>query len=123
MRKVKTIFGAILMVTMVTFTSCGSGGKWAKLAAESKLTPEDIQKAIEVGTKMGDCYQLESAPGAMDSKMTEACDPFMKEYKDYCVSKFGTDEYSGDKEENKKVKAFREIMFDTRNEVAKSKQK
>ncbi len=137
-----TILGAILFAATI-FTSCGgsnekekvehsqseskenetAGGKWDKLAEIAKLTPEDVQKATEIGTKMGECYQLESAPGAMDSKMTEACDPFMKEYKDYCVQKFGTDEYSGSTPENKKVQGFREIMFDAREEKAKSKQK
>jgi hypothetical protein len=89
----------------------------------NEIESPDVQKAIEIGTKMGDCYQLESAPGKMDSKMTEACDPFMKEYKDYCVKTFGTDEYSGDKPENKKVAGFKEIMFDTRNDVAEAKKK
>jgi hypothetical protein len=136
MKKTMTIFGAILFASVI-MTSCGgkeegtaegakseaAAGKWDKLAQVNGLKPEDVQKAIEIGTKMGDCYQLESAPGKMDSEMTEACDPFMKEYKDYCVKTFGTDEYSGDKPENKKVAGFKEIMFDTRNEVAKAKKK
>ncbi len=142
MKKVITNLGVLFFTTLM-IASCGGGddkgktdatavesssesaeaGKWDKLAQESGLKKEDADKAIEIGTKMSDCYQLESAPGAMDSKMTDACDPFMKEFKDYCVSKFGTDEFSGDSPENKKVSAFREIMFDTRNELAESKKK
>jgi hypothetical protein len=142
MKKVITILGAFVC-TIALLTSCGGGdekgkegttstvnaensnegGKWDELAEKSGLTKEDVEKAIEIGTKMSDCYQLESAPGAMDSKMTDACDPFMKEYKEYSVSKFGTDDFMGDTAESKKVKAFREIMFDTRNELAESKKK
>jgi len=108
------------MLAFVFMTSCGS--KWDKLASKANLTSEDVKKAIEIGTKMGDCYQLESKPGAMDSKMTDACDPYMKEYKDYCIEKFGTDDFLGDSPEIIKVKAFREIMFSTREESAKAKQ-
>ena len=133
MIKTMTIFGAILFASVI-MTSCGgkedgtseaaaAAAKWDKLAQESGLKPEDVKKAIEIGTKMGDCYQLESAPGKMDSEMTDACDPFMKEYEDYCVKTFGTDEYSGDKPENKKVDGFRKVMFDTRNDVAEAKKK
>jgi hypothetical protein len=142
MKKVITILGAFVC-TFALLTSCGGGdekgkegaastanaeeskegGKWDELAKKSGLTKEDVEKAIEIGTKMSDCYQLESAPGAMDSKMTDACDPFMKEYKEYSVSKFGTDDHLGDSAESEKVKAFREIMFDTRNELAESKKK
>ena len=133
MKKVMTIFGAI-GIAVLMLTSCGGEkkesteeskpeGKWEKLAEINGLAKEDVDKAIEIGTKMSDCYQLESAPGAFDSKMTEACDPFMKEYKDYCVMKFGTDEWSGASPENKKNEAFREIMFDTRDDLAKSKAK
>jgi hypothetical protein len=140
MKKITLIFGAIVFISTI-ITSCGGdkkesndskvesteeskpAGKWEKLAEINGLTQEDVVKAIEIGTKMSDCYQLESAPGAYDSKMTEACDPFMKEYKDYCVMKFGTDEWNGDAPENTKNKAFRQIMFDTRNELAKSKTK
>jgi hypothetical protein len=141
MKKIMSIFGVILF-TSVILTSCGeskkegsedtksevsdsnSGSdKWTELASKAGISPEDVAKAIEIGTKMGDCYKLESKPGAMDSEMTEECDPLMREYEGYCKEKFGTDEYSGDNPNSKKVEAFREIMFDTRNEAAKAKQK
>ena len=78
MKKTMTIFGAILFASVI-MTSCGgkedgtaegakseaAAGKWDKLAQVNGLKPEDVQKAIEIGTKMGDCYQLESAPGKM----------------------------------------------------------
>lgn len=111
-----------MIVASTIFICCGEG-KWDKLASQAGLTAEDVKKAIEIGTKMGDCYQLESKPGAMDSKMTEACAPFTKEYKDFCIEKFGTDEFLGDKPEIKKVQGFRKVMFDTRDETAKAKQK
>ena len=130
MKKTMTIFGAILFASVI-LTSCGGEEKgqekgqekWDKLAQESGLKPEDVQKAIEIGTKMGDCYTLESAPGKMDSEMTPACDPLKKEYKDYSVKAFGTDEFMGGKPENKKVEGFRKIMFDTREEAAQAKKK
>jgi hypothetical protein len=121
MKRTMSIFGAILFASLL-LTSCGAG-KWDELAKKTELTSDDVQKAIEIGTKMGDCFKLESTPGAMDTEMLPACDPFMKEYKDYCVKTFGSDDFHGDKPENKKVEGFREIMFDTRDEAAKAKQK
>jgi hypothetical protein len=143
MKKVSVFLGVVLVISNILI-GCGensnkkestnnktkessgeskAGGKWDKLAEINKLTKEDVDKAIEIGTKMSDCYKLESAPGAMDSEMTQACDPFMKEFEDYCLSKFGTKEYSGSSDENKKVEAFREIMFKTRDDLAKAKAK
>jgi hypothetical protein len=33
-------------------------GKWEKLAEINGFAKEDVDKAIEIGTKMSDCYQL-----------------------------------------------------------------
>ena len=90
--------------------------------AEAKqlgLTDADINKAVEVGTKMQECYECESAPGAYDSKMTDDCDPLMEEYKAYCAGTFGTDDYHEESDGGKKVDAFRTIMFDVRGKKCK----
>lgn len=123
--KTKTIFLAFILASAF-FISCKSDNKddkWKKVAEEKGLTNEEVKKAVEIGTKMADCFKIESAPGKMDSKMTEACDPLMKEYQDYCKEKYGTDNYFGDSANAKKVFGFREIMFGTRNELAEANQK
>jgi hypothetical protein len=125
MKKTMTILSALIFATSLLI-SCGGNSnnpKWDKVAEEKGLSKDDVKKAIEIGTKMADCFKIESAPGKMDSEMTAACDPFMKEYIDYCIEKFGTDDFLGDSPNVKKVDGFRQIMFGTRNELAEAKQK
>lgn len=65
------------------------------------------------------CYTCQSAPDVYDSEMTDACDPLMAEYEQYCKDTFGTDDYHAKTPEGKKVSGFREVMFDVRNKKCK----
>ena len=91
-----------------------ASSEWDKLAKEAGLSPADVAKAVEIGTKMQACWVAESAPGAYDSHMTDDCDPLMDEYKSYCSQTFGTNDYNDEGDAGKKVQGFREIMYATR---------
>ena len=97
-----------------TKSSAAAGSEWDNLAKEAGLSKADVTKAIEIGTKMQACWVAESAPGAYDSHMTDDCDPFIEEYKEYCLQTFGSDDYNDEGDAGKKIQGFREIMFATR---------
>jgi len=127
----KKLLLSVAVIATMGFASCGgdaeadpkdgekAGGQWDELATEAKLSAADVAKAIEIGTKMQACYTCESAPGAFDSEMTDACDPFMDEYKAYCVTTFGTDDFHDEGDGGKQNEGFRTIMFDTRGALCK----
>lgn len=128
MKKMFNVLMSLFVVAMVF--SCGdaseeaaeggkTAGEWDKVAQEYGLSPADVAKAVDVGTKMQACYECESAPGAYDSKMTDDCDQFMDEYRSYCAETFGTDDYNDEGDGGKKVQGFRDIMFKVRNKKCK----
>ena len=119
------MLGAILAIGF----SCGDdasdesaekkAGEWDKVAKEAGLSDVNVQAAVGIGTDMQSCYNCESAPGAMDSEMTDACDIYMDAYRAYCSENFGTDDYNDESEAGKKVQGFRDIMFGVRNKKCK----
>ena len=125
----KKMFNVILPLFVVAIVfSCGDGAEEAaegknaefnETAKEYGLSDADVAKAVDVGTKMQECYTCESAPGKMDSEMTDDCDQFMDEYKAYCAETFGTDDYNAEGDAGKKVQGFRSIMFGVRDKKCK----
>ena len=126
MKKMYNVFMSLLVVAMVF--SCGddaseetaegaAAGEFAETAKQAGLSDADVAKAVEVGTKMQECYTCESAPGAYDSKMD--CPDLMNEYQAYCAETFGTDDYNDEGDGGKKVQGFRDIMFKVRNKKCK----
>ncbi|MDA8910760.1 hypothetical protein N9I21_03115 [Crocinitomicaceae bacterium] len=124
MRKVLNVLASLFVIGLLfscgdaseeaTKTSAAAGSEWDKLAKEAGLSKADVAKAIEIGTKMQACWVAESAPGAYDSHMTDDCDPFFQEFKEYCVQTFGSDDYNDEGDAGKKIQGFRDIMFATR---------
>lgn len=127
----KKLFTLLMISGVVALAACGgkdkdkeadaegSNNEYAAAMKEYGLSDADVAKAVEIGTKMQACYTCESAPGKMDSEMTDDCDPLMTEYEKYCAETFGTDDYHAKSEGGKKVSGFREIMFKVRNKKCK----
>ena len=121
------MFNVILPLFVVAIVfSCGDGAEEAaegknaefnEMAKEFGLSDADVAKAVDVGTKMQECYTCESAPGAYDSKMD--CPELMNDYQAYCAETFGTDDYNAEGDAGKKVQGFRDIMFKVRNKKCK----
>ncbi len=108
----------------------GEAGQWAKYAEKNGLTTDDVKMAIEIGNKLKENKSPEveitmADTANMYEKMNqknpkeEAYNGYIKKYEKYCVKRFGTDDYGtlGEfkNDDEKKVYAFRKIMFDTRD--------
>ena len=122
MKKMFNVLMSLFVVAMVFScgdaseeAAAGAAGEFAELAKEAGLSEADVAKAVEVGTKMQACNVCDSAEGAMDGGMTDDCDQFMDEYKDYCMKTFGTDDYSYKSEAGKKAQGFNRIIFTMRD--------
>ncbi|MDA9161175.1 hypothetical protein N9O13_02110 [Crocinitomicaceae bacterium] len=115
MKKMFNVLMSLFVVAMVF--SCGdaseeaaegsknAAGEWDKVAKEYGLSPADVAKAVEIGTKM---------KPFKDNLESKEYDDLSDEYTSYCLKTFGTDDYHDEGEGGKKNEGFREIMFATR---------